>query len=119
MDQDRAALITRLEQEIKDYSVFGDDYERLHLVPLLREAAAAMAGREVMERRAGLMQRLAGPTPEGRETLRTAKIYAVITEMRRKVGKPDDRDAKSVWSWRLDEWADTLAAITGDTEEKP
>jgi hypothetical protein len=39
---DRQALITRLEQEIKDYSVFGDDYERLHLVPLLREVAAAL-----------------------------------------------------------------------------
>jgi hypothetical protein len=161
-EDDRQALITRLELESNHCDLHGGDYGRTFLAPLLREAAVALAVHDTVNQPESVNidergirhvivggervtdQRLAaltgpknwpdycwnhdtnrvncgceGPTPEGREMLRTAKVYAVITEMRRKVGTPDDRDAKSVWSWRLDEWADTLAALTGDTEEKP
>lgn len=41
---------------------------------------------------------------------RTA-LVEIIAAMRAKVQKPDDLDAGSVWAWRLDEWADQLAAI--------
>lgn len=37
-------------------------------------------------------------------------LRAIVEQMRRNVAEPDDRDAGSVWAWRLDEWADAIEA---------
>jgi len=42
---------------------------------------------------------------------RVQALEAVIDHMRYRSSCPDDKDAGSVWSWRLDEWADELQKI--------
>lgn len=42
------------------------------------------------------------------------RIDEIVRTLRVNVQKPDDRDANSVWSWRLDMWADALDSVYSD-----
>jgi hypothetical protein len=48
----------------------------------------------------------------------TKGIAEIVREMRACIQAPDDKDAGSIWSWRIDEWADHLEAVQTPQEEK-